>query len=357
MTLRQRALATPGVEEALYRLPNALDGGAANTIDAVHPHWQLGGTPRAGELLITAAETHSLVPSQPGTGDVVLGEHGHPTDRHVPFIMLSGGTYLADQTVAASSLPDQSDDTGAMPEQAENVDIAPTLSWLYGINPPAQNQGRVLTEAFVKHPAQAQTDGDITEPIANRAAIFIFDANNSVELHCLLDSTTCGNPIPAAATDPAWVPNLRSLTQKGLFASFGSIAAWPSVTFPNHNTVGSGAYPGHHAIVNNRFYVRETKETVNFFDNTQHPLFTFTSALLSPDIETLHEAVHRTFGDWTPADGPTSSKAYTASVDEPSSRGADYATLEPDASFPNPAAYIATENPAELTEDTTQSCA
>ena len=82
-----------------------------------------------------------------------------------------------------------------------------------------------------------------------------------------------------------------------------------------------------------------------------------TSRYLVDSIETLHEAVHRSFGDWEPADGPTSDKAYTASVDEPSARGADYATLEPTDSFPNPADYIATQNPSELTQDTTQVCA
>jgi predicted AlkP superfamily pyrophosphatase or phosphodiesterase len=359
-SLRDLALAEPAVEEALYRLDNAVDGGTQHTLDAVHPDWQLGGSPRTGELLLTAAETHFFVESFTDDDNAPVGNHGHPVDRHIPFIVASGGKYVADGSVAPSdpAAVDEADDTAALPEQAENVDIAPTISWLLGVDPPAQNQGRILKEAFVKHPMKAQRDGDITEPIANRAALFMFDANNSVELHCLIDETTCGPEPPAGASEPDTVANLRSLANAGTFTNYGSIAAWPSVTFPNHNTVGNGAYPGHHGIVNNRFYIRETGEIEEPINpqSLEHPLFTFSSALLTEDVETLHEAVHRTYGNWEPADGPLSDKAFTASVDEPSSRGADYATLEPDQSFPNPAPYIATENPAELASDSSQSC-
>ena len=72
------------------------------------------------------------------------------------------------------------------------------------------------------------------------------------------------------------------------------------------------------------------------------------------EVETLHEAIHRSFGDWDPTNP---NGAYTAAVNEPSARGADYATLEADQSFPNPAQYTATQSPAELAADTTQSCA
>ena len=197
------------------------------------------------------------------------------------------------------------------------------------------------------HPMQAQENGTITEPIANRAAIFIFDQNNSVTLHCLIDIDTCGDPVPEGIDDPTFVENLRGLADGGTFTRYGSISAWPSVTMPNHNTVGSGAYPGHHGFANNRFYERETKTLEAPIDpqDPRNPLYVGTSRYLVDSIETLHEAVHRSFGDWEPADGPTSDKAYTASVDEPSARGADYATLEPTDSFPNPADYIATQNP------------
>ena len=356
--MRARLVETEGVVDALYRLPNPLDDGDRFTVDRVHPEWHLGGTARIGELLVTGTEDYQIAATLFDDDNAVPGHHGHPSDRHVPFIIASGGTFVRDQSIAPSGEIAEGDDTGALPEQAENVDIAPTVAWLLGIDPPRQNQGRRLAEAFVKHPLAAHEDGDITEPIANRAAIFIFDQNNSITLHCLMYEETCGEPVPEEATDPTIVQNVRSLAEDGTFLRYGSVVAWPSVTMPNHNTVGSGAYPGHHGMVNNRFYLREEKTVESPIDpqDPRNPLYVGTSRYLVDEIETLHEAVHRSFGDWDPQDGPTSTEAYTASVDEPSARGADYATLEPTDSFPNPADYIATQNPSELTADTTQSC-
>lgn len=356
--LRKRALATQGIREALYRRPNPADGGADHTISSAHPSWRLD-TPRIGELLITAAEDVGLLVERESDDAVIAGQHGHPTDRHIPFFVLSGGTYVSDGTIAPSGQPNETDDTRILEEQAENVDIAPTIGWILGVGAPEQSSGRVLDEAFTKHPARAQRDGDITEPIANRAAIFIFDQNNSITLRCLVVRRTCGDPVPDAAKDPGTVKNLRALAAGGFFARFGTVSAWPSVTMPNHNTVGSGVYPGHHGLVNNRFYLREEKTVEEPIDpqDPRNPLYLGTSRYLVPEMETLHESVHRSYGDWTPADGPTSDKAYTASVDEPSARGADYATLEPDQSFPPPSDYIATQNAAEATQDTTRSCA
>lgn len=365
--LRRRAVATKGVTGAFYRLPTTIPGTDvldANTLEHSHPRWHLDGTPRIGELFITAGDRHAFSEEPFDEGTVILGEHGHATDRHVPFYVMSGGTYVADRTVRPSGAVDETDDTGALPEQAESVDIASTIAWILRVREPAQSSGRVLEEAFVKHPKRAQAMGDITEPIANRGAIFIFDANNSVEVHCLLQPRTCGGPVPEEARDREFIPTLRSLANGGTLMRFGSMAAWPSVTFPNHNVVGSGAYPGHLGVVNNRFYIRKTKEKEQPIDptNTKNPVFQGTSRLLVDDVETLHEAVHRSFGDWQPGDsqspdGRESDNAYTAAVNEPSARGADYATLEAAQSFPNPAEYTATQNPADLAADTTESCA
>ena len=358
--LRAHALELEGVEEVLYRLPNPADDGRQHTIDKVHPQWRLGGTPRVGELLIVGEEDYAVLTSQLDDDNAVVGHHGHATDRHIPFIVASGGTYVRDRSLGADpDVVDQRDDTGLLGKQAENADIAETISWLLKVRPPGDSRGRVLEEAFAMHPQRAQRTGVITEPIANRAAIFIYDQNNSINVRCLLYTRTCGDPVPPEATDEDFIPTLRSLVDGGTLMRYGSMSAWPSVTFPNHNSVGAGVYPGHHGVPNNRFYKRRSKELSQPIDPTDvgNPAYQGTSALLTKKIETLHEAVHRTFGDWEPADGPASENAYTASVDEPSARGADYATLEAIDSFPNPAEYMATQNPAELTEDTTQSCA
>lgn len=371
--LRGRLGGISGVNESLYRLPNLADLGN-NTLDGVHPAWNIN-TPRVGELVMTAEEDHTMYTSQQDSQNLLLGEHGRPTDRHVPFIVMSGGTYVRDGTVQQSTLPDEADDTESLPEQAELVDIAPTLAWILNVDAPANSQGRILngpTDAFAKHPGQAQVDGDITEPIANRAAIFIFDQNNSVMVNCMLRKETCeGEKLPSnfGALD---VETLKDLADHGTLTRFGTISSYPSVTFPNHNVIGTGAHAGHHDIVNNRFYIRETGVTEKPIEpNTaEHPLYHFSAGLLSQEVETLHEAVHRTFGNWEVGEGPTSMNAFTASVNEPSSRGADYATLEPtdteggsaqdgtpNPSYPNPESYAPTANPADQVGDVSQDCA
>jgi predicted AlkP superfamily pyrophosphatase or phosphodiesterase len=50
--------------------------------------------------------------------------------------------------------------------------------------------------------------------------------------------------------DKAPTPNLRSLAARGMRAD-GLIPSYPSKTFPNHYTIVTGLYPGHHGIVAN----------------------------------------------------------------------------------------------------------
>src|SRR4029453_15742238 len=113
---------------------------------------------RAGDLLVTALaagpEAGVLNPSAAGTngfevasgagytlwpaaseGGVLQGDHGHPGTRHIPFFVIGGGDHVVDQTIAASGPVNEGDDTAQNPEQAENVDIAPTVAWIYGLEP------------------------------------------------------------------------------------------------------------------------------------------------------------------------------------------------------------------------------
>lgn len=398
--MREIALAQTGVSEAWYRLDNALDPG--QTLAANRPAWGLNDQ-RAGDLVVTAlASGPTAGPNNPtGTGGnpfevasgpgyilaspasgqgVLQGDHGHPGARHVPFIIVGGGDHVVDQTIAASGAVNEGDDTAANPEQAETVDIAPTVAWIYSLDPVSvlpNAAGRILSEAFTGRPV------DVIPPHANRAIIFIFDADNSVRVHDLIadclrqpDNTfACGNP------NNKPVPALRSLLfrdgdgrldlPEGTLTHFGSIATFPSVTFPNHNVVGSGVYPGHHGIVGNRYYERDVEIERDPIDPTdpRNPVFFFSSALLRLDFETLHEAVHRAFGNWAPdpedplcdpntqpCNGP--SGAFTASVDEPSARGADFASLETTANEDFPALFpVLVANSQEFAQDTNTTCA
>lgn len=49
-------------------------------------------------------------------------------------------------------------------------------------------------------------------------------------------------------------PNLKRMAAEGATAPQGMIPAFPSLTFPNHYTIVTGLYPGHHGIVANTFY-------------------------------------------------------------------------------------------------------
>lgn len=48
--------------------------------------------------------------------------------------------------------------------------------------------------------------------------------------------------------------NLLALGKQGVSAPEGIFPAYPSLTFPNHFTLVTGLYPGHHGIVANNFY-------------------------------------------------------------------------------------------------------
>jgi hypothetical protein len=142
--LRAAAVANPGVDEALYRRPNPVDGGEAHTLDAVHPAWRIAGE-RTGDLLVTSKRMGAFgEPLNP-----LNGNHGAPNTLDNTFVVAGGDPRIVQQTVDGVRDPGgRFDDTLANPGQAENVDVAPTVMALFGQAPPADNQGRVLTEAF-----------------------------------------------------------------------------------------------------------------------------------------------------------------------------------------------------------------
>jgi hypothetical protein len=141
--LRQIALAQEGVDEALYRLPNAADGGARHTLDAVHPGWRIAG-PRTGDLFVTHEKGGAFNEPNPLTGNHGSGETSDNT-----FAIASGRPALVRQQALAGAAGPRFDDTLLNPGQAQNVDVAPTAMALLGLAPPAQSEGRVLGEAFL----------------------------------------------------------------------------------------------------------------------------------------------------------------------------------------------------------------
>jgi len=134
----------------------------------------------------------------------------------------------------------------------------------------------------------------------------------------LLDGQSHPELVHRLEADPEAIPNLRRLIAQGAMLRHGSITNFPSITWPSHNAIGTGAWCGHHDIVNPSYYLRETRETVS----PQGQQFD-TARFLAPGVETLYEAFHRVYGRWDGMSG-----AFTASVNEPCTRGADHASLE-----------------------------
>ena len=144
--MRAAALATGNVTEALYREPNPQDGGAANTVEGAHPAWRLSGSERVPDLLLTHASGGSF--SDPSESSQPLpGHHGAPTTRDNFFAVVGGGPFVRQQSLSGSQAPDF-DDTMRNRRQAENVDPASTVMGLFGLDAPADDAGRFLSEAF-----------------------------------------------------------------------------------------------------------------------------------------------------------------------------------------------------------------
>lgn len=142
--MREAALAA-GASEALYRQPNPADGGDAYTLATVHPGWRADG-PRSGDLFVTAAPGAAWSdPSE--TSNPLPGSHGGPQTRDNFFLVTGGSPAVKDQRVGGTIAP-FFDDTLINGQSAENVDVAATVAGLLGLEPPAQSQGRFLTEAF-----------------------------------------------------------------------------------------------------------------------------------------------------------------------------------------------------------------
>lgn len=60
-------------------------------------------------------------------------------------------------------------------------------------------------------------------------------------------------------------PNLIKIAQSGV-RSVGMIPSFPSLTFPNHVSLITGLFPGHHGIVSNKFYDKNRKTFYSMSD-------------------------------------------------------------------------------------------
>lgn len=141
---RALALSQPAIAEALYRLPNPLDGGTADTLDAVHPDWHLAH-PRTGELVLVTRPGFFFNDPAEARIAAMKGNHGGPGEREVAILVTGGWPRLRDGVIEDRA--------------ADNAAVGATIGWLLGLPPPryaaggpvpASLCGRILREAFAE---------------------------------------------------------------------------------------------------------------------------------------------------------------------------------------------------------------
>ena len=202
---------------------------------------------------------------------------------------------------------------GVSDEVASHVDIAPTIAALMGF-PRIEGRdptGRPSSDVYLRRQdgrplAEIFDANGGTRTTPDRAYIILLDGMSNSELHRQLERS------------PDVIPNLRRIIERGHTFRYGSIANFPSITWPSHNAIGTGCWSGHHDVVNPTYYLRETREVITpqgqQFDSAK---------FLSDEVETLYEAFHRVHGAWDGNQG-----AFTAAIHEPCTRGADHSVLE-----------------------------
>jgi hypothetical protein len=204
------------------------------------------------------------------------GEHGSLgiVQVRAPFILSGAGVRRA----------------GLIPRAGRLVDVAPTVLALLGAGTTLGRQdGRVLDELL-----------DPDQPPPDHVVGFLWDGTNANVLYDMIADREA--------------PHLARLLEAGTGLGHGAMASLPSVTLANHTTIQTGVHPGHHGILHNAWYDRERGEQVVTNSPATWP---WSMQTLAPDVETLHQAVHRAFPG-----------CRTASINEPCDVGADYSTFE-----------------------------
>ncbi|MGC9042799.1 MAG: alkaline phosphatase family protein [Myxococcota bacterium] len=237
------------------------------------------------------------LPMPYGDGLYEIGAHGHLdiTQSRAPLIFSGAGVrkgLLYENPVKA-------------------VDIAPTIIRMMGgktlIGTNKFNQ--LTDENYLR-----RQDGDVISDILNGetpeyAIIIVSDGLSHTELQRAFEDESYN------------IPNIKSLKENGTYFKYGHITNYFSVTIPSHTTIGTGLYAGHHGIVNNLYYLRDNARLLTLIDLGVGP-----AQYLRDEVETIFEAYHRNFGRYNEK-GNTNGR-FTASINEPCTRGATYATLE-----------------------------
>jgi hypothetical protein len=201
------------------------------------------------------------------------------------------------------------------------VDIAPTLASLLGLPliDGKDASGRTSSERGMAPDVYLKRqDGKPVKDILDLDAAGYLRRRPERVYIMLLDGLSNSELKERLEKDRESIPNLARIIERGAVFNYGTIVNFPSITWPSHNALGTGAWCGHHDVVNPTYYLREKKETV-----TPQGMQFDTARFLGGGVETLFEAIHRAWGRWDGKEG-----VVTASINEPCVRGALHATLE-----------------------------
>ena len=241
---------------------------------------QVFDSPRGPDLIVSPkCYAFGIQPGQHGALDIV--------QSRAPLLFAGPGVKAGQYRIAT-----------------RHVDIAPTIARLMGF-PEIEgldHSGRPSSVVHMKRQDGRVLD-EIIDPAGRAACVYMI----------LLDGLSNSELKFQLARDPIEIPNLASIAGRSAFMSHGSTVNFPSITWPSHTAILTGAWSGHHDIVNPTFYVRETRKTIA----AQGSIFE-TERFVSLEVETLYEAFKRVRGPG----------AVTASIHEPQGRGADHAAFE-----------------------------
>jgi len=245
---------------------------------------QLFDSPAAPDLVAIHTAAHHW-----GDQGGHLGEHGSigVVQARAPFVLSGCGVRRL----------------GVVPQAARLVDIAPTVLALLGAAPVGGvgRSGLPRPDALLRR-QDGEVLVDLLDPSEHPDHVvgFLLDGANANVLYDL-----------AASGD---APNVARLMADGATLGHGAMSCLPTVTLANHTSILTGSYPGHHGILHNAWWDRARQEQVI----TNSPATWVTSMeRLSPDVETLFQAVHRAFPG-----------SVAASINEPCDTGADWSIFD-----------------------------
>jgi hypothetical protein len=216
-----------------------------------------------------------------------LGEHGSlgVVQSRAPFLAAGAGIRAR----------------GLVEGHLRMVDVAPTMAAVLGCGPAPGAlgpTGEPRPDALLRRQDGDVADGLLDGGRADHVVAFLIDGTNA---------NVCYDVIAAGEA-----PTMAGLVARGTAYRGGCLASLPTVTLSNHTTALTGAHPGHSGVLHNTWHDRRLGVDHDLLELSQM----ITAARhLAPGVETVHEAVHRSFPS-----------AFTATTYEYADRGADWST-------------------------------